>query len=417
MNGIQTKSKLVLVPDETALINEKGMFTLASPDMMLLQTYLTVGKCLPTEKEEFDKKYNLPQNLSEKEREEFEDLRKEFGVILRDTTFFSDVTYPNTVNTAGNIYHYGTKAKLYLSKMLLKYQNFLEGKITEEVAKNCMRAMADALIKDAKAYQEEALQIRQDILDFITKIQKSNHKLKDLKGSFESKFAKDERFQNYERLMDDITKEVEKENRNYTKNVLAASTSPTYAWVFPIGTIAATVVAGIYGAKATKVKQHIKNLENERDALRKEYKKKLDLLEDSRLAVSNIELLVKQAGGALVSLGKIAGVWDSLQSDLKDFKKTVETDVRDADIYLTDSGIEFAADSWNRLAQAADHYRKLAYVTMTSREKILEHESDFSGGFQEIVLEPELVEDGEEDPEKKIGDAKTGQMPEKQDAS
>ena len=38
---------------------------------------------------------------------------------------------------------------------------------------------------------------------------------------------------------------------DYNYDVTVAATTPTYAWIFPFGTIPAVVVAGVYGKRAT----------------------------------------------------------------------------------------------------------------------------------------------------------------------
>ena len=55
-------------------------------------------------------------------------------------------------------------------------------------------------------------------------------------------------------LNDDIAetqRELDKASADYNYDVTVAATTPTYAWIFPFGTIPAVVVAGVYGKRAT----------------------------------------------------------------------------------------------------------------------------------------------------------------------
>lgn len=49
--------------------------------------------------------------------------------------------------------------------------------------------------------------------------------------------------------------------KNYEHNVVVAATTPTYAWVLPVGLISAIVVAAVFGTRATSEKQAIDGYE------------------------------------------------------------------------------------------------------------------------------------------------------------
>ena len=49
--------------------------------------------------------------------------------------------------------------------------------------------------------------------------------------------------------------------KNYEHNVVVAATTPTYAWVLPVGLISAIVVAAVFGTRATSEKQAIDRYE------------------------------------------------------------------------------------------------------------------------------------------------------------
>jgi hypothetical protein len=56
---------------------------------------------------------------------------------------------------------------------------------------------------------------------------------------------------------------IKDKQAEYDHDVVVAATSPTYVWVIPYGTIAAVVVAGVYGDRAVKALNAISDLEAE----------------------------------------------------------------------------------------------------------------------------------------------------------
>ncbi|WP_170940725.1 hypothetical protein [Pseudoalteromonas sp. NBT06-2] len=72
-----------------------------------------------------------------------------------------------------------------------------------------------------------------------------------------------------------------------------AATSATYGWLFPFGTIAAGITAGIYGAKATKAKKAIEGATSLITTKNQKEQADMAMMNDLNLVCSNIQKAVE----------------------------------------------------------------------------------------------------------------------------
>lgn len=152
-------------------------------------------------------------------------------------------------------------------------------------------------------------------------------------------------------------------DKEYNHNVVIAATTASYSWIVPVGTVAAAVVAGVYGRRAVEALDKAKAAQ-----------KKINSLEDQIQANANLMVAINSASYALDSISlaisealpviqKIQGVWGGISNDLNNIVQMIDEDIRKALPVIMSLGVEEAMNAWRNVGYAADLYRINAYVT------------------------------------------------------
>ena len=111
------------------------------------------------------------------------------------------------------------------------------------------------------------------------------------------------------------------EQDEYQKDVTIACTTLTYAWVIPAGLIAASVVAGVYGKKATDMLNQINDTNDLIDKDTKELATALAVHAVQSMAKEGLDSAVTYTGQAIVQATTIQNNWNTISSNLSDIQK------------------------------------------------------------------------------------------------
>lgn len=109
----------------------------------------------------------------------------------------------------------------------------------------------------------------------------------------------------------------------YHHDVTVAATSVTYAWIEPAGTIAAAVVAGIYGDKATKMLRAIHRLEGELKTARRELQTAVAVQRTSKIANTSLTDVHRHLDFATNKANAVQNAWLGLKGGLDDIDAQV----------------------------------------------------------------------------------------------
>jgi hypothetical protein len=150
----------------------------------------------------------------------------------------------------------------------------------------------------------------------------------------------------------------------YKHDIIVAATSASYAWIWPCGSIAAGIVAGIYGDKATKAKARIDALGDLVNSLEAKIAADATLVLDLTRINNDITGITKKIDDALPAIQKIQGMWNALKDDLSSLLATINGEIKDMPSFIAGLGIEEAIVLWQKVADEADNYRINAYITI-----------------------------------------------------
>ncbi|MBV8634659.1 MAG: alpha-xenorhabdolysin family binary toxin subunit A [Burkholderiaceae bacterium] len=344
-------------------------FAMSATEWLAIQTYVVNALALPTTDAAFKASLGAgaPDSMTE-----FAPLISAYGVINGHCATWQNTVFPATVSLAAEVSQYGrTKAPTYYGAILAE-ADILSDDPTNAKALKALKAILDNLSAQASTYADRASAVADQIATFATNTRNDQVVLIGSNGdaglykTYNDKYgaASDD----VKALMKDIAAQqliLDSANEEYKQDVIIASTSPTYAWVFPFGTIAAAVVAGVYGARAVEALDRAKAASDKIKADNAQLAADAALMIGIHMAQKGMNEIIQALAGALPIIQKIQGIWGGLASDLKAIVTLIDTDIRQALPIIMDLGVDEAIQAWKDVAAEADNYRVNAYVTVS----------------------------------------------------
>ena len=341
------------------LSTSENRFLLNTSEWIAIQSYTSNALNLPTNLDVLRSRLPAepPGGMNQ-----FSDLVDAYSNLNRHCKDWNDNTLQDSVNCASNIVHYNTKVPIYygaLTKILPK----LEQEPPDEEAIKQFKAILANLTADAKANGDHAERVYNGMKAFAENTEADGKIISALHGKYQKLFG--DQSPDISRISAELKEDIEelgKWNKKYEHDVIVAATTPTYCWVWPLGTIASAIVAGIYGKKATDALKRVK-----------EYKAKAKLLSDQLEASAsmmadlekiNIDLneISDNLNTALPIIQKMQGIWNSIESDLLRIQEIIDKDIDQVPAIIKSLGIDEAIDAWDKVSVEADSYRVNAFI-------------------------------------------------------
>lgn len=348
-------------------------FILSNPDFVAVQTYVDSALSLPKTEAEFKTFLGTgaPSDMSD-----FVPLIDVYRSMFNASTKWRDETFPDTVKLASEVYDYGANKAPVFYKPILPLADILTANPDDASAKAKLKAILDSLQGTAKGMADRAQLSADKVKVYADVTQADYNRLNvDNQGGLFARYEKKygETSADVKKLTQDIAAErlvLQAANDEYNHDVIVASTTPTYAWVFPAGLIAAAVVAGVYGKRATDALARSRAAEDKIRTLTDKLiadANVMNALHLSNFSISNISIRLAKA---LPVIQKIQGVWGGIANDLGAIVKLIDADIRNALPIIMDLGVEQAIKSWANVAAAADAYRVHAFVKVGPTESM-----------------------------------------------
>jgi Bacillus haemolytic enterotoxin (HBL) len=341
-------------------------FSLSKTEWVAIQTYVTDALALPITNDEFRKSLGsgAPKDLAD-----FVRLIDTYKGIHDHSKTWQDTTFPKTVALANAVVQYGRNtAPVYYPPILTEAKKLITNPDDQE-AKAALKAILDALQKEAQKYAGQADAAAKEVKQFVDDTQADKDKLVGPKGDDGLVKYYNDKYGKASKEVEELTQEIKAQrlvlkgaNAEYDQDVIIATTTPTYVWIFPIGTIAAAVVAGVYGDKAVKALERARAAQRKIDELSDKIAADANLMNSIHLASFGMNYIARSLSTALPVIQKIYGVWGGIASDIGQIVTLIDTNIREVPPIIMNLGVELAIKSWANVASAADAYRVNAYV-------------------------------------------------------
>lgn len=350
------------------LPKDNNPFLMSKPEFIAVQNYVESGITLPST----EKEMTSILGIKSEDVNKFKDLLDAYTNVHQHCYNFKTVTFPMTVNLAADISHYGTKAPIYYEYINQIINDYISGKMKNEFAVKKLVAIVNLLKNTATQYQENCKSAENHIKDFINETEADQKVINPLFKSYKEKIGSTDG--EIDKLLKEIEadrREIEQLENEYNHNVIVAATTPTYAWIFPIGFIPAVVVAGVYGDRATKTLNKIHEYQNKLAKAQGDLRRDHNMLVYTNIATTSISGLIDKLNAALPVLQKMNGIWGALVADLSNILNIIG-DISNVEWIIKDISIEEAIFQWKKVADIADNYRVNAYVEQVTEEQIKE---------------------------------------------
>ena len=148
----------------------------------------------------------------------------------------------------------------------------------------------------------------------------------------------------------------------YGLDVATAATTPTYAWCWPVGAVAAAVVSGSYGTEVTDALDRARVAQHAIDRLADQPSADANLLVALQLAAVAVDTIVQGLSETLPVIQKIQGVWGGIAADLGALSALIDDDISAVPPIISGLRVDEAITAWHQVARQADAYRVNAYL-------------------------------------------------------
>ncbi|OON68224.1 alpha-xenorhabdolysin family binary toxin subunit A [Hymenobacter sp. CRA2] len=342
-------------------------FLLSKAEWYAIQVYVTDALALPITDEAFKKSLGAgaPADLKD-----FVELIDCYKAINTHCNTWKKTTYPASVDLASDIVSYNLKVPTYYGA-IQKEADILTEDPDNAQAQKALKAILDNLSKSAQDKADRAGAVYKQVAEFATQTEADKATLlgPDGKSGLVKKY--NEKYGTTSKEVQDLTKQiadeqaiVKKATDEYNYDVTVAATTPTYAWLIPEGLIAAAVVAGVYGHRATAALDTIHAAQAKIDKMNAQLAADANLL----IAIHNAEIgmtrITQDLAQALPVIQKIQGIWGALHADLQNIVSLIDQDIRQALPIIMNLGIEEAIVAWKNVATEANDYRTNAYISI-----------------------------------------------------
>ena len=342
-------------------------FILTNKEMHAVQRYVNSAVNLPTDIVSLNKLLTIPYPKPD-------ELDRLFGTYksLHDhCKYWKDNTLPSLVDCAADIENYNDKVSIYFGS-LNDVLTLLNSQSPDEQVVEKYKAIINEMLATAQSYENHASQVADQMNDFVTKCETDSQELKTTMEIYDKLYGDDsDQMKTMLQQSSDMGKCLNNLQKQYEHFLTTAVLSATYVWIFPFGTIAAAVVASIYGYDASDDQKQIrKTMESIRD-LRDNIKVYAEVMYDLHQIEQNLGDIKVQLTQALQTIQKFQGAWHAIFKDLKNILSVIDEGIDKAPYNIKELGITNAIRSWDKVAHLAQIYRVSAYITIVNEESVI----------------------------------------------
>ncbi|NRD71789.1 alpha-xenorhabdolysin family binary toxin subunit A [Shewanella sp. VB17] len=176
-------------------------------------------------------------------------------------------------------------------------------------------ATLEAMLEDANQYYMDADNLGDGLTIFINNLEIQLVELSQLQSINSNILENDGSAASNQ--IDELKAQIDDLNREYRKWVKVSATTPTYAWIFPFGTIAAVSTAAAGTAQVLALKNQIKSIREDVTRLRQEMAQDQAVYLSWSIATDSIEKILDNGQSALMSQQKLRGGWAIIVSQLE----------------------------------------------------------------------------------------------------
>ena len=363
-------------PDSFTYTNETTnteKFVLSTEEWVAIQIFAEAARSLPITQEEMRNEFLLGDL----------DFGSNYQELLKSYQSVHDISgqWLNVGGYREQMVDLATDIVLYSDDVLTgskrisdftnnMWQAVLEGDVNKGNRHlSVVKTLVKKMLKDTTNYYAKADDLSVKLTGFINTLDKEDKELKQVQVAHAD--ILENNGSDTQKEIDRLIKKIEEANQEWTKWVTVAATTPTYAWVFPYGLIAAIGAASGGTANAVALASEINFIKEDLDNFRSQLKTEELTYLSWKLATGSITNTRDQLSGALRALEKLKGSWVLVVARLKaavnGLNEVNSQDVIDnPDLWealiLSTSELEDLENRWGEIKDSTEEWVRNAYV-------------------------------------------------------
>ena len=352
-------------------------FFMSVADFTNLQRYLDAGTQLPLTPN--DLVVRLKMAATDAASAEFSGMLDGYNKLATHCGDFRSNTLTPMITLAEDIANYGDDASgTYLPALVAiieVWQNATDATVIAKL-KAKFAAALDVLRQAADDNAAKAKAMQTKIKTFTDETTADQAFLQPIRDTIEKKYQGEGG--EIARLMTEVKNDSDQMdywNSEYNKDVTIACTTACYAWVVPYGTVAAAIVAGVYGKKAQDALDKVHQFRDQMNAASAEEQRDVQLMADLKIADTSLSGILTALQGALLVLQKMEGIWTALSGDIA----AISTNLSKANtvpLIIKDAVADAVIAAWVKVSKEARTYVTNAFVTIVTEAEVSANPAD-----------------------------------------
>ena len=329
-----------------------GSGTSGSPSLLgawsNLQVYSYYALGLPTTENDLKVKLNV-QDFSLLTAPIAKAMTDNYGVLASASKDFLDKVYNPIVDLGNNLLNFATDAtatdgtSIFQTIVDLLYPpNSKDGSKPEPADPASALELIQDRLDTATTNATKAEKVKQSLTDYKTKLATGQMKLTTLKTTLDNNESTSAATINklsggkdVAGSLKSITSLLTSAQDRYSHDVIVAATTPTYAWVLippgiPAGLIAASVVAGVYGKRATDELSTIHKLQTQLENAEHDLQVAVKTQAIQHQASTGVNQAITYTDAAIRSATVLQLAWNKLANGLGVIKSSLSKAIKDS---------------------------------------------------------------------------------------
>ncbi|KAI5889070.1 uncharacterized protein SCHCODRAFT_02601356 [Schizophyllum commune H4-8] len=370
----KTLSSIVLLNlTPKGLINDDGNYILQQDDMYGLLKYIWAGLLLPVSESEYIMRLSLSQETIGLVDAALPPLIGAYVVAQQHCETFRTTTYPSITGIAADVFDYAQIVSGQGTSPYWAYANLIETikalsfttsdeeiaalqKTVSNIVSYLTTAASDiekklqTAVDNLRAFEQTTMEDKQNIQRYQSAIVEL---LQTEQGDIQNLQVKLKGYQD----------QLKTDEAAYEHDLVLACSRPSFSWIPFIGIFAASIVASIYGEKASAMANVIGSI---RELI---YDTEGEIIDEKGIAAnlaaieSDVDSLLATMDPAITTVEKMMGIWQSIGSDLASLQQMATSDAGVANAAVAEILGEKLTERWADLAVAVSKYQQAAAIT------------------------------------------------------
>lgn len=368
-----------------AIVGDYGLFIDLETDNFLLhqeewytiQAYIEEALRLPITKASMISAFVIPEDVS---FSTFEALLEQYVEVNETADNWSSNLYPEMVSLALELANYADVHTTFITPLVSALDKIVDygdvmsenyNPVAAEQHRQTAIALLDILNTYASARGDAVDTVAVDLNTFASDLVEQGAQLEVLLGTH-AEYLLDDGSELKVRIAE-MKARISALNAEFDRLVTIAATTPTYAWVFPFGTMAGGAVAGIYGARAAEVGDQINQLKDDLSDLKEELTYKENIYISYNQAYDSVVGIEGKIKDADENVQKLRLHWQTMNIQFESIIDALDSAGGTNGLnnilpyvagLLTDLHLATIQDNWSVISTMATEFSQNAYIVV-----------------------------------------------------